>query len=123
MFPGPCCVDSVARCLVMNMTQFSGKHGCGWCEAKGEQVVGRGTARVYPLDRPLPKMRTEKSMKRKAVGAEQEGSPISGIKRKKHLVPTYRLRLPLRVRSGLRARRPFWVCQVDSVHVVHARGF
>lgn len=55
-FPGPCSVDSVARCLVMNMTQFNGKHGCGWCEARGQQMtVGRGHARVYPLERPLPK--------------------------------------------------------------------
>lgn len=59
VFPGPCSVDSVGRGLVMNMTQFKGKHGCGWCEARGEQMaVGRGSARVYPLQRPRPKSRT-----------------------------------------------------------------
>ncbi|XP_064469724.1 uncharacterized protein LOC135384453 [Ornithodoros turicata] len=30
VFPGPCTVDSVARCELMGMTQFNGKRGCNW---------------------------------------------------------------------------------------------
>lgn len=62
VYPGPCTVDSVARCEVMGMTQFNGKHGCAWCEIPGE-VVPRGNAhcRVYPVPRSTPKLRTNDS--------------------------------------------------------------
>lgn len=79
VFPGPCSADSVARCLIMNMSQFNGKYGCGWCEAQGEHVaVGRGTARVYPVSNL--RARTNESMKRNARKAERGGKPVCGVK-------------------------------------------
>jgi hypothetical protein len=41
------CVDSVARPLVMNATQFNGYYGCGYCHHRGV-VVGRTVK--YPQD-------------------------------------------------------------------------
>ncbi|KAG0419385.1 hypothetical protein HPB47_004150 [Ixodes persulcatus] len=39
VFPGPCSVDTVARAMVMNMTQFNGAHGCACCERMGVRHV------------------------------------------------------------------------------------
>ncbi|CAN7941094.1 unnamed protein product [Ixodes hexagonus] len=47
VFPGPCTVDTVARCEVMQMTQLNGAHGCAWCEEPGEVVAkGKGHTRA-----------------------------------------------------------------------------
>ncbi|KAG0410068.1 hypothetical protein HPB47_012807 [Ixodes persulcatus] len=43
VFPGPCSVDTVARAMVMNMTQFNGAHGCAWCE---HMVGGAKTEKI-----------------------------------------------------------------------------
>ncbi|XP_077500041.1 uncharacterized protein LOC144110823 [Amblyomma americanum] len=62
VFPGPCSVDSVARCEVMCMTQFNGEHGCVWCEEPGEVVnKGRGHCCVYPTRSSAPALRTQES--------------------------------------------------------------
>ncbi|KAH7985680.1 hypothetical protein HPB49_026311 [Dermacentor silvarum] len=78
---GPCTIDTVARCMVMNMTQFNGSHGCAWCEQTGEVVQrGRGRARIYPVQEPEPKQRTPKSFARHVDKAHRSGKPSCGIK-------------------------------------------
>lgn len=80
IFPGPCCVDSVARAMVMNMTQFNGAHGCACCHHEGEVInKGNGHVRVYSaLSQPEP--RTDESFLRHAALAEQTCQPKFGIK-------------------------------------------
>ncbi|CAN7995903.1 unnamed protein product [Ixodes pacificus] len=62
VFPGPCTVDTVARCELMQMTQFNGAYGCAWCEEPGEVVEkGKGHSRGYPAGAAPPKRRTHES--------------------------------------------------------------
>lgn len=50
VYPGPCTVDTVARCMLHNQTQFNGEYGCCWCFHPGRVVEqGRGHARVYEV--------------------------------------------------------------------------
>ncbi|CAN7941058.1 unnamed protein product [Ixodes hexagonus] len=81
VFPGPCSVDTVARCMVMNMVQFNGVYGCAWCQHRGEVVEkGRGHTRVYPIQEPAAKPRTEESFAKHAEKAQKTGEPCRGIK-------------------------------------------
>ncbi|XP_049515826.1 uncharacterized protein LOC125947007 [Dermacentor silvarum] len=80
-YPGPCTVDTVARCLVMNMTQFNGAHGCAWCEHSGEVIAkGKGHTRVYPIEEAAPRLRTQNSFERHVEQAHRRGEPSCGIK-------------------------------------------
>lgn len=80
VFPGPCTVDTVARCEVMQMTQFNGEHGCAWCEEPGEVVKkGKGHSRVYPPGAAPPKPRTHESFLSHARKARNAG-PTYGVK-------------------------------------------
>jgi hypothetical protein len=45
--------DLPAKCMVLNMIQFNGKHGCTYCTQEGVMVktgVLNGQTRVYPFD-------------------------------------------------------------------------
>lgn len=82
VFPGPCVVDTVARCEVMGMTQYNGAHGCAWCKQEGKVVKkGKGSTRVYPVESVKDKMRTDASMRQYASEAEHEGEPVMGMTR------------------------------------------
>lgn len=82
VFPGPCTVDSVARCEVMGMTQFNGKYGCAWCEHPGEVVAkGNGHCRAYPVSTCAPKLRTNESFLHHAQKARTKQEKVSrGVK-------------------------------------------
>nr|XP_054928516.1 uncharacterized protein LOC129385660 [Dermacentor andersoni] len=81
VYPGPCSVDTVARCMLMNMTQFNGAYGCAWCEHTGEVVEkGRGHTRVFAMQEPAAKLRTDGSFLRYAQRAQRTGEPCRGIK-------------------------------------------
>ncbi|CAN7992759.1 unnamed protein product [Ixodes hexagonus] len=81
VFPGPCCVDTFARTMVMNMHQFNGKNGCAWCMHEGEIVQrGKGHARVYSTEGPKHDLRTQSSFLKDAEVAEQTGQVSCGIK-------------------------------------------
>ncbi|XP_033212176.1 uncharacterized protein LOC117169777 [Belonocnema kinseyi] len=41
LFPLGCCVDSVARCAMLNMKKFNGHDGCTFCEHPAVPVDGR----------------------------------------------------------------------------------
>ncbi|XP_042150715.1 uncharacterized protein LOC120844575 [Ixodes scapularis] len=80
VFPGPCTVDTVARCELMQMTQFNGAYGCAWCEEPGEVVEkGKGNSRVYPAGAAPPKRRTHESFSQHARKA-RKGEPSCGVK-------------------------------------------
>lgn len=82
VFPGPCTVDSVARCEVMGMTQFNGKYGCAWCEHPGDVIAkGNGHCRVYPVSTSSIKLRTNESFQHHAQKARRKQEQVSrGIK-------------------------------------------
>ncbi|XP_077498938.1 uncharacterized protein LOC144110009 [Amblyomma americanum] len=82
VFPGPCTTDSVARCELMGMTQFNGKHGCSWCEEPGQVVArGNGHCRVYPAPLSTPKLRTHESFAQHARKARTKRKKVScGVK-------------------------------------------
>ncbi|XP_064479159.1 uncharacterized protein LOC135392373 [Ornithodoros turicata] len=81
VFPGACCVDTVARCAVTNTTQFNGAFGCVWCEHEGIVVEkGRGSARVYPHQAAPAKCRTDKTFRKYAQRAQVSGEPCRGVK-------------------------------------------
>lgn len=81
VFPGPCCVDTVARGMVMNMHQFNGRNGCAWCKHEGEVVErGNGHARVYSTAGPKHALRTHDSFLKDAEVAERTGQVTCGIK-------------------------------------------
>lgn len=82
VYPGPCTVDSVARCMVMNMTQFNGAFGCAWCEHEGTVIKkGKGSCRVYPMTRSVPKERSHESFTMNATDASNApGGQRYGVK-------------------------------------------
>ncbi|XP_077491795.1 uncharacterized protein LOC144102383 [Amblyomma americanum] len=81
IFPGPCCVDTVARAMVMNMNQFNGSYGCAWCMHEGQVVrKGSGHVRVYPVLSCRPAPRTHKTFLRNAAKAEATQQAKCGVK-------------------------------------------
>lgn len=81
VYPGPCSVDTVARCMVMNMTQFNGSHSCAWCEQEGEVVQkGRGHARIFEIQEPAPKERTQENFARHVEKANKQKEVAYGIR-------------------------------------------
>ncbi|XP_064461014.1 uncharacterized protein LOC135370983 [Ornithodoros turicata] len=81
VFPGPCSVDSVARCQLLNMVQFNGCQGCPWCEQQGEVLqVGNGHCRVYPILQEPSAQRTDESFKSHAKKAHDTGQVSGGVK-------------------------------------------
>ncbi|XP_064459796.1 uncharacterized protein LOC135370047 [Ornithodoros turicata] len=81
VYPGPCTVDTVARCMVMNMNQFNGAHSCAWCEHSGEVVdKGRGHTRVYVMQRPAARLRTHERFVKHAKQAQERGVHRLGVK-------------------------------------------
>lgn len=49
-YPGPCTVDTVARRMSHNQTQFNGEHGCPWCFHPSRVIPqGGGHACVYEV--------------------------------------------------------------------------
>ncbi|XP_037565699.2 uncharacterized protein LOC119445491 [Dermacentor silvarum] len=80
-FPGPCAVDTVARCELTCMTQFNGAYGCAWCEDSGQVVPkGNGFCRVYPPSASANKLRTHESFLYHARKAKAMQAPSCGIK-------------------------------------------
>lgn len=81
VYPGPCTVDTVARCTVMKMSQFNGAYGCAWCEQKGEKAArGRGHAHVYPMQETAPKLRTHDTIVKHAEKANKIGKAFRGVR-------------------------------------------
>ena len=61
-YPLECCVDSVARCAMLNMKQYNGFYGCTYCEHPVEAVDG---VRKYPIQESIPLKRTDKTIQDK----------------------------------------------------------
>ncbi len=78
-----CVADAPARAMLTSSTQYNGEYGCGHCKHKGEQVVrGDGSARVYPMQYPLPGRRTHSQTIRYASRAVENPNrkSVKGIK-------------------------------------------
>ncbi|XP_023246621.1 uncharacterized protein LOC111643284 [Copidosoma floridanum] len=72
------CVDSVARCGMLNMKQFNGLYGCTYCEHPTEAVNG---VRKYPIQHSPPPERSDSSIKNQMVMAyESNAKDIKGVK-------------------------------------------
>lgn len=78
IFPILCCVDSVARCAMLNMKQYNGRFGCTFCEHPTFNVDG---IRKYPISTTIPKNRTDASIKRDMILAYNAGvgQDINGV--------------------------------------------
>lgn len=73
-------VDSVARPLLQNLTQFNGKYGCTYCLNEGEVVaVGEGFTRVYS-GAGTARLRSIKQHLRDGESALLSGEPVNGVK-------------------------------------------
>lgn len=61
VYPIVCCVDSVARAPMMDMTLFNGKFGCPWCLHEGKWVSNpmkpKSGSHKYPLTDKIVKIR------------------------------------------------------------------
>ncbi|KAK1166316.1 hypothetical protein AOXY_G12915, partial [Acipenser oxyrinchus oxyrinchus] len=72
--------DTVARPMLQNMTQFNGKHGCGFCLDSGDVVPkNRGTVRAYPY-KTSSILRNAQATLLNAEGAVQSGKSVNGVK-------------------------------------------
>ncbi|XP_011697573.1 PREDICTED: uncharacterized protein LOC105455731 [Wasmannia auropunctata] len=78
VYPLLCCVDSVARCAMLNMKQYNGRFGCTFCEHPTVNVEG---VIKYPISTNIPQSRTDASIKRDMILAYQAGErqDINGV--------------------------------------------
>ena len=58
--------DLPARCLVLNMRQFNGAHGCHLCEDEGVTSVRNPLLRWWPFN-PASVLRSKESLIQAAV--------------------------------------------------------
>ena len=77
LFPLGCCVDSVARCAMLNMKKFNGFFGCTFCE---HPTVRVNKTRKYPIVQEVPIQRTDRSIKDAMVLALQRKEAVAGVK-------------------------------------------
>lgn len=72
-----CCVDSVARCAMLNMKQYNGYYGCTYCEHPGKLVNG---VIKYPMQKDIPAIRTDYSIKQQMLQAHEKGvGDVQGV--------------------------------------------
>lgn len=72
-------VDAQAKAPLQNMRQYNGEEGCGLCEEPGLQIkVGKGDARIYPVNRQVQQRTHERMMAHAAEGTPQV--PVHGVK-------------------------------------------
>ncbi|KAE8745056.1 hypothetical protein FOCC_FOCC008307 [Frankliniella occidentalis] len=75
------CVDSKARYVLYNMSQFNaGSGGCTFCNITGVQSGGTRFPVLPPHNDPAPLLRTDKIVKDQMVEAELSGTVIEGVK-------------------------------------------
>ena len=76
-----CSCDSPARALLQGFKQYNGRHGCSFCTHEGQVVKqGNGFSRIYPLELPVPPLRTVQQTIRDAAIATQTGQAENGVK-------------------------------------------
>lgn len=76
LFALGCCVDSVARCGILNMKRFNGTDGCTYCEHPTELIEG---VRKYPMQVEVPIARTDESIKQQMHQAYQNNEAQVGV--------------------------------------------
>lgn len=83
-FPLLCCVDSVARPVIQNRTQYNAYRSCSWCYAHG--VYKENYVRYPILKKKDDDVRTNESHKTDAEKATKLGNWINGVKGKSSLM-------------------------------------
>uniref|UniRef100_A0ABD2VUC2 DUF4218 domain-containing protein n=1 Tax=Trichogramma kaykai TaxID=54128 RepID=A0ABD2VUC2_9HYME len=76
LFPLGCCVDSVARCAMLNMKQYNGIFGCTYCE---HPSVNINDVRKYPMLPDVPKNRTDSRIKKQMCEAMNSSKDVVGV--------------------------------------------
>uniref|UniRef100_A0ABD2WMH4 DDE Tnp4 domain-containing protein n=1 Tax=Trichogramma kaykai TaxID=54128 RepID=A0ABD2WMH4_9HYME len=76
LFPLGCCVDSVARCAMLNMKRFNGFYGCTYCEHPAVNVSG---VRKYPMIDNVPELRTNEKVKEQMIAAASTKDDVLGV--------------------------------------------
>lgn len=76
LFPLGCCVDSVARCAILNIKRFNGTYGCTFCE---HPTVRIDKVRKYPMLENIPKTRTDDSIRLQMIQAAQRKKDTMGV--------------------------------------------
>ena len=76
LFPLGCCVDSVARCAMLNMKRFNGTFGCTFCE---HRTINIDEVRKYPMLKDVANQRTDHSIKRQMLKAARNKKDTCGI--------------------------------------------
>ncbi|GBM10952.1 hypothetical protein AVEN_168321-1 [Araneus ventricosus] len=90
VFPIICSSDAPARAAVQNFIQYNEKYGCGFCQHSGERVEkGKGFCRIYPLQQPLPEIRSFEQCVNFAEEASLNGKAVHGVKGPTELMKLY----------------------------------
>ncbi|GBM05749.1 hypothetical protein AVEN_234201-1 [Araneus ventricosus] len=90
VFPIICSSDAPARAAVQNFIQYNGKYGCGFCQHSRERVEkGKGFCRIYPLQQPLPEIRSFEQCVNFAEEASLTGKAVHGVKGPTELMKLY----------------------------------
>ncbi|GBM29261.1 hypothetical protein AVEN_21724-1, partial [Araneus ventricosus] len=90
VFPIICSSDALSRAAVQNFIQYNGKYGCGFCQHSGERVEkGKGFCRIYPLQQPLPEIRSFEQCVNFAEEASLTGKAVHGVKGPTELMKLY----------------------------------
>ncbi|GBN05449.1 hypothetical protein AVEN_162550-1 [Araneus ventricosus] len=91
VFPIICSSDAPDRAAIHNFIQYNGKYGCGFCQHSGERVErGKGFCRIYPLQQPLPEIRSFEQCVNFAEEASLTGKAVHGVKGPTELMKLYR---------------------------------
>lgn len=73
------CVDSPARALIMNTTQFNGRYGCSWCLHPGITMEGTSQLRYTVLEHNVEN-RTAAGLENDMREAFQQHQIVRGVK-------------------------------------------
>lgn len=71
-----CTLDTVAKCHLLNMTQFNGFFGCPYCENEGLSAGGM----VRFTDTTAAPIRVDAEFRRCMISAENSKEPVKGAK-------------------------------------------
>ncbi|GBN46943.1 hypothetical protein AVEN_90643-1 [Araneus ventricosus] len=79
-----------ARAAIQNFILYNGKYGCGFCQHSGERVEkGKGFCRIYPLQQPLPEIRSVEQCVNFSEEDSLTGKAVHGVKGPTELMKLY----------------------------------
>ncbi|GBO01993.1 hypothetical protein AVEN_135801-1 [Araneus ventricosus] len=85
-----CISDAPDRATIQNFIQYNGKYGCGFCQQSGERVEkGKRFCRIYPVQQPLPEIRSFEQCVDFAEETSLTGKAVHGVKGPTELMKLY----------------------------------